>query len=163
MSKKEISIIGGGASGMMAAIAAARDGAKVRLWEKDHSLGRKLLATGNGRCNFSNRDLAPKHFHTPVPAVADMVLAQFELEQTLGFFNELGIEYYCDAQGRYFPKSNEAPSMLFVLTMEMENLGIEINLHSEIVGVKKNKTGFLLHQRGESHQAQAVILTCGGA
>ncbi|MDO9390904.1 MAG: NAD(P)/FAD-dependent oxidoreductase, partial [bacterium] len=109
MSKKEISIIGGGASGIMAAIAAARGGAKVRLWEKDHSLGRKLLATGNGRCNFSNRDLAPKHFHAQVPAVTDMVLSQFELQQTLEFFHELGIEYYCDARGRYFPRSNEAP------------------------------------------------------
>jgi len=163
MSKKEVSIIGGGASGMMAAIAAARGGAKVRLWEKDHSLGRKLLATGNGRCNFTNSDLAPLHFHTPVPATAGMVLPQFTLEQTLDFFQSLGIEYYCDARGRYFPKSNEAPSVLFALTREMETLGIEVNLHAEIVGVKKNKAGFLLHQRGESHQAQAVILTCGGA
>lgn len=148
---------------MMAAIAAARGGAKVRLWEKDHSLGRKLLATGNGRCNFTNRDLAPKHFHAQVPAVVDMVLAQFELKQTLDFFNELGIEYYCDARGRYFPRSNEAPSVLLALEREVERLGVEVSLHSEIVGIKKNKSGFLLHQRGESHQARAVILTCGGA
>ncbi|MBI4725982.1 aminoacetone oxidase family FAD-binding enzyme [candidate division TA06 bacterium] len=163
MPKKEIHIIGGGASGMIAAIAAARGGAKVRLWEKSRSLGRKLLATGNGRCNFANRDLAPKHFHTPVPTVADMVLSQFELKQTLEFFEGLGIEYYCDARGRYFPKSNEAPSVLLALEREMGNLGIEVNLHSEIVDIKKTKTGFLLHQRGQSHQAQAVILTCGGA
>jgi len=148
---------------MMAAIAAARGGAKVRLWEKYHSLGRKLLATGNGRCNFTNRDLALKHFHAPVPAVTDMVLLQFELKRTLEFFQELGIEYYCDARGRYFPRSNEAPSVLLVLEREMEQLGVEVNLHCEIVGLKKNKAGFLLHQRGESHQAQAVILTCGGA
>jgi len=148
---------------MMAAIAAARGGAKVRLWEKNHSLGRKLLATGNGRCNFTNRDLAPLNFHTPFPATVDIVLAQFTLQQTLKFFQSLGVEYYCDARGRYFPRSNEAPSVLLALTREMENLGIEVNLHSEIVGIKKNKPGFLLHQRGESHQAQAVILTCGGS
>jgi predicted Rossmann fold flavoprotein len=148
---------------MMAAIAAARGGAKVRLWEKDHSLGRKLLGTGNGRCNFSNRDLALTHYHTPAPATVKTVLSQFTMEQTLDFFKNLGIEYYCDARGRYFPRSNEAPSVLFALVGEMERLGVEINLHSEIVGLKKNRLGFLVHQRGQSHQARSVILTCGGA
>jgi hypothetical protein len=162
MPKHDISIIGGGPAGMMAAITAARSGNKVRLWERNHSPGRKLLATGNGRCNLSNEDLSPIHFHGEIADAVSPALEDFGLEQTLSFFSELGLECYCDEKGRYFPSSNEASSVLYVLEQEMERLGVEACPHSEIMGVKKSKAGFVIHQRGQFHKADKVIIACGG-
>jgi hypothetical protein len=147
---------------MMAAIAAARFGHTVRLWERNGSPGRKLLATGNGRCNLSNQDLGVRHFHGGNPEITDAVFKAFGLEPTLEFFRDLGTDCYCDQRGRYFPASNEAASVLYALEREMERLGVELRLHSEIVGLKRSKAGFVIHQRGQSLRADRVIIASGG-
>ena len=158
----EVFIIGGGPAGMTAAIAAARGGARVRLWEKNHSPGRKLLATGNGRCNFSNRDLAPARFHSNRPESVASVLAKFNLERTLAFFRELGVDPWSDERGRYFPRSQEASSVLLSLEREMARLGVDVRTRSDIVGLERSEKGFVLRQRGEAHRAGRVIIACGG-
>ncbi|HTY07749.1 MAG TPA: aminoacetone oxidase family FAD-binding enzyme [Candidatus Edwardsbacteria bacterium] len=157
-----IGVVGGGPAGMMAAIAAARRGAAVRLWEKNGSLGRKLLATGNGRCNFTNRDLDLAHFHGD-RALAAPALAAFGGQQTLRFFLELGIEPSCDERGRYFPASQEAGAVLFALEREMERLGVEVGSRCEVVAVRRGRGGFAVDQRGASHRCAALVLACGGA
>ena len=157
-----IDVIGGGPAGMMAAIAAARQGASVRLWEKNHSLSRKLLATGNGRCNFTNRDLSPEFFHGGRPETAARILGDFGLDRTLSFFRELGVEPACDERGRYFPRSQEASSVLLALEREMEGLGVAVALRSDIVRIERAGAGYTLHRRGESHRADRVIIACGG-
>jgi len=155
-------VIGGGPAGMMAAIAAARQGAAVRLWEKNGSLGRKLLATGNGHCNFTNRDLAAVHFHGD-RALAVGPLSAFDGQRTLRFFKSLGIEHCWDGQGRGFPASREADSVLFALEQEMARLGVAIELRCEIVAISRVSDGFAVDQRGASHRCGAVVLACGGA
>jgi len=147
---------------MAAAIAAARHGASVRLWEKNHSPGRKLLATGNGRCNLANRDLSPGHFHSGRPDAAAAVLGAFGLERTLELFRGIGVEPKSDERGRFFPMSNEAASVLAALESEMGRLGVEIQARSEIVRLERSGRGFVLRQRGESHRADRVIIACGG-
>lgn len=156
-------MIGGGPAGMMAAIAAARSGAAVRLWEKNGSLGRKLLATGNGRCNFTNRDLDLRHFHGGGCQPVKQVLSTFSGDRTIGFFNDLGVEHYYDDRGRCFPASNEAGSILFTLEQELARLGVEVNTRCEIVAIKKTDNGFAIDQRGQTHRCDAVVLACGGA
>ncbi len=155
-------VIGGGPAGMMAAIAAASQGAAVRLWEKNGSLGRKLLATGNGRCNLTNRDLALTHFHGDL-ALATPALSAFDGQQTLRFFRALGIEQSWDEQGRCFPASREAGSVLSALEHEMDQLGVEAIIRSEIVNIKRAPRGFTVSQRGAAHACGAVIIACGGA
>lgn len=147
---------------MTAAIAAARSGARVRLWEKNHSPGRKLLATGNGRCNLSNTDLSIKHFHCGRPEAAAAVLEPFGLEHTLSFFRGMGVELRSDERGRFFSMSNESSSVLGALESEMRRLGVEVRTRCDIVGLERKGRGFLIHQRGEGHKADRVIIACGG-
>lgn len=147
---------------MTAAIAAARGGARVRLWEKNHSPGRKLLATGNGRCNLSNSDLSMEHFHCGRPEAAAAVLEPFGLERTLSFFRGIGVELSSDERGRLFPMSNEASSVLGALESEMGRLGVEVHTRCDIVGLERQGRGFVIHQRGERHKAERVIIASGG-
>jgi predicted Rossmann fold flavoprotein len=158
-----IDIIGGGPAGMMAAIIASGKGGRVRLWEKNGSLGRKLLATGNGRCNFTNQNISWDNYHGGDLKLAGGILENFGLDRTLEFFQGLGLTYYADSRGRYFPRSNEASSVLFCLEQEMERLGVEVNLISEIVSLTRSSGGWEVRQRGQVHKSDAVILACGGA
>ncbi|HAD81150.1 TPA: hypothetical protein DCG35_01460 [Candidatus Edwardsbacteria bacterium] len=158
-----IDIIGGGPAGMMAAIIAAGKGGRVRLWEKNGSLGRKLLATGNGRCNFANQNISLDNFHGGHLQLAGGILDNFKVKNTLEFFEGLGLSFYADSRGRYFPRSNEASAVLFCLEQEMERLGVEVNLRSEIVALGRVSSGWQVRQRGPGHGSAAVILACGGA
>jgi len=157
-----VCIIGGGPAGMMAAIAAASAGAKVTLVEKGASPGRKLLATGNGHCNFTNRDLDLEHFHGDTGFIT-AAIAQFDGPHTLDFFRALGIPPWPDERGRCFPASREAAAVLFSLTKEMEHLGVKVVVHSEIVGaIRRRNGGFALQERGKAFEADAVIVATGG-
>jgi len=158
----QVGIIGGGASGIMAAIAAMRAGATVRLWEKNPVLGRKLLATGNGRCNLSNCDLDLAHFHAPDSEFVAAVLRRLDGKRTLEFFREIGVETVADARGRYFPASNEATAVLACLTGEMERLGAMVAISAEIVGIEAKGRCFLVRRRGSSEAVAALIIACGG-
>ena len=89
--KRQVIIVGGGASGLTAGIMAARNGAAVTILEQNEKPGRKICVTGNGRCNLTNQDMSWKYFHGEHPEFAKKILAQFSLEDTLRFFDELGI------------------------------------------------------------------------
>ena len=91
MKKKKIIIIGGGASGLMAAIAAAEEGASVTILEQNERPGRKILATGNGRCNLTNAGLDPDAYHGETPAFCHGALAFLPVQDTMRFFTKLGI------------------------------------------------------------------------
>ena len=83
---KQVAIIGGGASGMMAAIVAARNGKQVTLIERLNRVGKKILVTGNGRCNMSNTNLKPQHYHSKEKIEVKPILARFGYAQTENFF-----------------------------------------------------------------------------
>ena len=113
-----VEVIGGGPAGMMAAIVCAREGCRVRLWEKNGSLGRKLLATGNGRCNLSHKEVALENYNPRGRQLAAVALGAFSPRDTLDFLRGLGVESRADNQGRIFPFSNEASSVLACLEQE---------------------------------------------
>ena len=102
-----IAIIGGGASGMMAAIFAARKGAKVLLLEQNDRLGKKILVTGNGRCNYTNTYQDASCYRSEQPDFITRVLDQFPAEKVITFFRELGI-YPKDRNGYLYPFSDQA-------------------------------------------------------
>ena len=100
---KKICVIGAGASGMMAAITAARAGASVTIYEKNDTVGKKILMTGNGKCNFTNEDMKPSYFRTTTEgALIKSVLSRFDEKDTLDFFEGLGVKYR-NRNGGYYP------------------------------------------------------------
>ena len=109
-----ILVIGGGASGLMAAIFAAREGAQVTLLEHEQSFGNKLLATGNGRCNLTNVQIHPDSYRGTHPEFALDVIRHFDNRQTISFFSKLGI-YTKNQEGRLYPHSQQASSVRDVL------------------------------------------------
>jgi predicted Rossmann fold flavoprotein len=163
MAQKNICIIGGGASGMMAAIAAARSGAKVILLEQLNRVGKKLLATGNGRCNLTNVDPNIERYHSSHPEFPKDALSQFGYDETIAFFEELGIAHKVEELGKVFPYSDQASSVLDVIRWEMEKLGIEERVDCEVIAINPSKKGFsLVLKNDEQISADAVILATGG-
>lgn len=163
---REIAIIGGGAAGMMAAIVAARNGANVVIYEKMNRVGKKILATGNGRCNLTNINLSHQNIgclHSTNRDLVRNILKQFTVENTIDFFEILGIAHKVEAGGKVFPMSDQASSVLDVLRYEIDKLGISVLCDCEIQSVKKIKDQFLLKdQNGVEYRADRVIMVTGG-
>ena len=120
----DVLIIGGGASGMMAAITAARKYQTVCIIEKLDKLGKKLLATGNGKCNFTNESMQADYFHADKECI-ESVLQHFSVAKCLEFFHSIGI-YPKNKNGYYYPNSEQASSVVMALQQELERLGVNI-------------------------------------
>ena len=108
-STRTVLIVGGGAGGLCAAIAAARAGARVVILEKANRVGKKLLKTGNGRCNLSNRNVSPERYNRP--EFVAPVLSRTPCPALLSFFASLGLWTHADAEGRVYPLSDAAASV----------------------------------------------------
>lgn len=161
MLEQRVVIVGGGAAGLVAAISAARAGARVTLLEAGSRVGRKILASGNGRCNLSNTGVAPDVYNTP-DFVAP-VLAGCGCEDVRAFFKDLGLLTYADAEGRVYPITNAANSVLDVLRLECAHLGVAERSGFEVARVRRAEGGLLLHSReGEAVEADAVVVASGG-
>ncbi len=159
----DTAVLGGGAAGLVAAISAASEGQKVILFEKGDKLGKKILISGNGRCNLTNRTADDVgHYHGAPPSFIKRVLNHLSLDQTLSFFSDLGIEVHEEKRGRLFPKSNQAQSVVDVLADKMEQLGVKVCLHTEICALDPGKYFKLETTEGQVYQAVRVIIASGG-
>lgn len=148
---------------MMAAIAAARSGGEVTVLEQLNRVGKKLLATGNGRCNLTNVDISIDRYHSSHPEFLEKVLSQFGYNETIAFFEELGIAHKVEDLGKVFPYSDQASSVLDVMRWEMESLGVEERVDSEVISITPSKRGFMLVlKNNEQLSADSVILATGG-
>lgn len=159
----KIIVVGGGAAGLFAAMTAGRQGAQVTILEKNQRVGKKILATGNGRCNLTNTDMHISHFHGENPKFAYSALQAFDNFKTIECFEHLGITHKVEEEGKVFPFSNQASSVLDVLRYELERLGIETLVESEVKEIRKLAKGFnILTKEGTQYFAHKVILTTGG-
>ncbi len=156
-----IGVIGGGASGMMAALAACRGG-RVILYERQARLGRKLMATGNGRCNLSNRAAAVGHYHGGDPAFVGPALARFGVDETLAFFRALGLLTVQEPDGRIYPFSNQANSVSDVLRLALEQSSVELRPGCEVRELRRVRGGFSVRYDGGEDRADRVIVAAGG-
>ena len=161
----KIAIVGAGASGMAAAIAAASSGTnEVLLLERQARVGRKLLATGNGRCNLTNWQAGPEHYHGSFSDFVRPALEAFPVASVLDFFKTLGLYTVTEDGGRVYPYSDQANSVVDVLRFALARKNITLRTGTEIVGVKKTARGFQLKdQSGECFEADRLIIACGGA
>ena len=135
-------VIGGGAAGMMAALTAAENGHAVTLLERQGRVGRKLMATGNGRCNLTNHHVSPAHYHGG-EGFCDHALAAFDVGNTLLYFAGLGLLTTAEDSGRVYPFSNMAGSVLDVLRFALEDHGIDLHTACPVTGIRKKGTFFL--------------------
>ena len=158
-----IAIIGGGASGMAAALAAAEDpGNRVVLLERQARLGRKLQATGNGRCNLSNLHAGQEGYHGDTPGFSRFALTQFPPERTLEWFGALGLYAVAEESGRVYPYSDQANSVVDVLRFALEKPNIRLELGCEVGKIRKTAKGFRLEWADGALDCDRLIVACGG-
>ena len=135
---QEVIIIGGGASGLVAAINIARKGKKVTILEKNSACGKKILATGNGRCNYFNEDQNINHYRSKNHELINSVINQKNLDEVLSFFDSVGIVPKIK-NGYYYPNSNQAVSIQNALLIEAKNLNIDIKTDTTVFNIKNEK------------------------
>ena len=157
-----VCVIGGGAAGMLAALTAAENGHRVLLLERQSRVGRKLLATGNGRCNLSNYHVSPAHYHGGA-GFCDFALSQFDVGETLQYFASLGLLTVSEASGRIYPMSNMAGSVLDVLRYALERPEIDLQTGQTVTAVRKTPEGFSVKTETDTFSARCLILAAGGA
>lgn len=132
----DVIIIGAGASGLTAAIAAARQGSSVLVIEQKEKAGKKILATGNGKCNFTNLYQGSECYRSDDSAFAGKVLSCFDVSKTVQFFKELGI-YSKEREGYLYPNSEQAASVLSVLLMECDRLKVQFRYQEKVKEINK--------------------------
>lgn len=157
----DVIIIGAGASGLMAAAAAASKGARVALLEHKDDIGKKILATGNGRCNFTNTDMSVNKFHGS-KALIKNGLSQFNYADTIRFFKELGIPAY-DNAGYIYPNSRQAASVVAAFRMELMRLHVDVKTGINITDIKPadDLTGYSIQTDKGSFKSKRLIIACG--
>lgn len=156
-----IGIIGGGASGMTAALAAAEN-AHVILFERQARVGRKLQATGNGRCNLTNLHANNGGYHGNQPEFVDAALDAFDVNATLDWFRGLGLFTVTESSGRVYPYSDQANSVVDVLRFALERRGVDLRTGFEVTRVRRCDKGFTVEGNGEVIACDRIIIACGG-
>lgn len=161
MKKRDVIIVGGGASGLLAAISAAREGANVTIIEQKDQLGKKILSTGNGRCNLTNEYMDTSCFRGDDTSIVEEVFNRFGYTETIAFFEELGV-ILKNRQGYIYPISDQAATVLAVLCMEIKRLQVEVLLNQTVQKIVRDKEKFTVHTTETVLKGDAVILATGG-
>ena len=159
----KIGIIGAGASGMAAALAAAENpDVEVLVLERQSRVGRKLLATGNGRCNLTNLHALEGGYHGESPDFSQAALTRFSPEETLAWFRSLGLYTVAEPSGRVYPYSDQANSVVDVLRLAMDKPNITLVTGFTVEKIRREPEGFTLSNREDSYFCHKVIVACGG-
>lgn len=161
--KIKVGIVGGGASGMMAAITTARNGADVTILEHNDRVGKKILVTGNGKCNLGNRKLSADMYYGENTDLAMRILGDFDTDNTISFFEELGL-LIKDKNGYLYPYSEQASTVLDALRYELERLGVNIITGVHIDKIEREIKGkrICLYSKQNKYVFDRVIIACGG-
>jgi len=158
----KIAIVGAGASGLVAAIVAAKRGAQVFVYEKNNKIGKKILATGNGRCNVTNQNIELSNYHGLNPSFINPCINHFQTSTCKEFFSELGVEMVEGQKGRLYPKSLQSSSIVDLLVYECTRLGVEFFLHHEVKKIEKIGAKFALHVEDKLLHVDKVLIATGG-
>jgi predicted Rossmann fold flavoprotein len=155
-------VIGGGAAGIFAAIGCGLKGRTVIICEKMPQLGKKILASGNGRCNLLNEDMSEEHYNPSARELVKSIFNQFGKFEILSFFKHVGLRVYT-VDGRIFPATNQAASVLKVLEIELKRLSIPVEYNFNCSNISFTGNGILLSTgEGRRIEARKVIITGGG-
>ena len=157
---KDIIIIGGGASGLIASIYAAKKGRKVTILEKNKILGKKILITGNGKCNYYNNDQNLIHYHTENKELLSEIFTKINQQEILKFFDSIGIIPKIK-DGYYYPYSNQATSIQTALIKEAKLQNVEIITETEALNITKENNIFKVKTNNNTYKGNKIILSTG--
>ena len=161
--KTEIAVIGGGASGLMAAITAKKSGKEVIILERKDRILKKVLITGNGRCNITNVNANISNYFGKNISSVENILNRFTPQDTMDFFNELGIVCNEENRGKVYPLSGQASSVVDALRFEAERLGLKIETEFYVRKIEKDGFKFKIYSEDRKKiEAGRVILAAGG-
>ena len=165
----DVVIIGGGPAGLMAACKAGEEGKKVLVIEKNNELGKKLLISGGGRCNLTNANPNHREFVSKFGKKGNFLFSPFSIfgvQDTIKFFNNLGLKTKIELGFRVFPESDNSVDVLNVLVNRATGLGVEFKLNTEVAGIKADKKSKQIIGvnliSGEMIEGKKFILTTGG-
>ncbi len=165
MTSKDVVIIGGGAAGLTAAISAARSGSAVAVLEHMDRVGKKILSTGNGKCNLSNELQGGQNYRGPDPDFVCPVLDAFDLKKTLAFFRSIGI-LTISKNGYLYPRTEQASSVLDALRYECERQGAELKTSCHLLEIKALYPGFFISYEEEGKKKElrtgSLLIATGG-
>ncbi len=156
----KVGIIGGGASGMMSAILLNREGFDVTILEKNSTLGKKILMTGNGRCNYFNQDIGVDKYYTSDYEFLKTIVNEENILKVKEFLNSLGLVPRIK-NGYYYPMSNTATSVLNAFLTEIERLKIKTILDSEINNIKRKENKYQIMVNGKKMFFDKIIIAIG--
>lgn len=163
--KKQVAVIGGGAAGLTAAVWAARSGAQVTVIEHTDRVGKKILSTGNGRCNLTNARMEEEHYYCGESGFVAEVLRQFSWKDTLRWFSSMGVLCKARMETYYYPVSDQASAVLDALRLEVERLGVSVLTEWKTESIrterKKGRLLFWVCSGKEKLCFDAVVLACG--
>ena len=159
----KVAIIGGGFSGLICAevLSANFGGEEILVLEKNDRVGKKILATGNGRGNFTNLEISEDNYHSVCGADFIYPLRKYGNKSIIGYFRRLGVDY-SEENGRVYPSSFQANSILDTLRSKLEYLKTDVRVLSEVVSIKKKDGVFKLFTNSGKFFAEKVIYACGG-
>jgi predicted Rossmann fold flavoprotein len=159
----DLAVVGAGAAGLVAAVSAARRGASVAVVERLPWIGKKILATGGGRCNLLNDGLSPSAYTSSAPGLVASVLDRFGQAEIRAFFEELGLRLQTDNEGRVYPLTNQAASVLKVLEREIGRQGVGVINRFEVERIEPTPGRFrLVASDGRTVESRAVVIAGGG-
>jgi len=158
-----IAVVGGGASGLVSAIFAEGSCDSVCVLEGEERIGKKILITGDGKCNLTNRNLSMEHYHSPDKNFVNKVLSKFSNTDTEKFFHSLGLLTRTEEKGRVYPYSFQASSVLDVLRFAVSERNVEVRTGFKVKNIEKLEDTFEIEsEKSEKVFAKKVILACGG-
>ena len=161
--KMKIAVVGAGASGMMAAVSAAKYGAEVTLFEKNERVGKKILATGNGKCNLGNLTFSTDQYYCEDKEKLHKIFRVFSVWDTMMFFENIGL--MIKSKGGYlYPYSEQASTVLDILRMELKRTKVNVVTEAEIVNAVYRDAEEMFELKdiqGNTYQFQKVIIACG--
>ena len=158
----QVIVVGGGASGLTAAIVAAQNGATVTVLEQNENPGRKICVTGNGRCNLTNKDMRPEIFRGEHPEIVQNVLKQFSMEDTLEFFGQMGVAF-TDRNGWIYPRSNQAKCIPELMLLKARSLKVKIKTREKVKDVYQQNGRWKVQTEGWTYEGDRVILANGSS
>ncbi len=154
-------VVGAGAAGLIASITAARAGQKVTLLEQNNKIGKKILVSGNGKCNIDNKHISLTRFHGQNPEFIETVLEGYDFNAVEKFFTSIGLELIEGKEGKMFPLSLQASSVVELLEYEAKKTGVQILCDCAVTSIIKEGDIFTLETSYGSKKCEKLLLASG--